>query len=95
MTRIFSALKALLSFIGRNAKWLGLALFGVVVAVVVAWLGSRPRPLTDAERAMLKGMPERLKRYREAYEKALADAIKPKPAAEVKSDFDSNFGGKP
>jgi membrane glycosyltransferase len=94
MLKLFSALKAFFVFIGRYAKWLSVILFGIVVAVVVSWLSTKGT-LSDKEKEMLKTMPERLNKYREAYEKAIATAMKPKSADEIKSDFDSNFGGKP
>ena len=94
MLKIVSALKAFFVFIGRNAKWLSVIMFGVIVAVAVSWLSTKGT-LSDKEKEMLKTMPERLKKYRETYEKAVAQSMKPKTPDEVKSDFDSNFGGKP
>ena len=96
MLKMLSALKAFFVFIGRYAKWFSVILFGIVVAVVGVWFRRNNKPeLSDAENKMLKEMPERLKKDQEAYEKATATAMKPKSADEIKSDFDSNFGGKP
>jgi uncharacterized membrane protein (DUF106 family) len=94
MSKVIDAVKAFFAFLKRYGKYLAVIAFGVVTAVVVSWLGSKST-LSEKDKATLKGMPERLKRYREAYEKSLNDAMKPKGKDEIISDFDSNFGGKP
>jgi hypothetical protein len=94
MGKIIDVVKASFTFLKRYGKYLAVIAFGVVTAVVVSWLSSKST-LSEKDKATIRDMPERLKKYREAYEKALADAMKPKGKDKIVSDFDSNFGGKP
>jgi hypothetical protein len=94
MKKFIEKVKALWAFVSRQWKWLRFVLFGIVVVIATGWLTSKLASSSSATQASLDGMAVRLKKYHDAYEKAVADSMKKKSKSAIETDFDHNFGGK-